>query len=491
MIRSNDVRPSQERGALRRRLIVLAALAALWPATAGAQEVVEVDAASRGAVALTLYATGSSLIREERAVDLPDGDSLLSVTDLPDAIDPSSLRLVLRGGGDGAALGALTFPGRMITPASLLQAHLGQTLSWISPSGDGEETVRRGRLISLSGGVTIDFNGRIETNPPGRPAFEDIPEAMVSRLTVHAPVSGAAAGEGVLDLRYLTGGLSWQADYIAEVNEAMDRLDLQGFATLTNGTDQRFEAARVTLFAGDINRVSRTEPMMMEAARDMPVAAVSAAAPAPPEAAEAGDFHRYDLREPATLPPASTVRLPLTGSASVPVEKVYRLEPNSVYLRRPMPGAEDRQNPSIILTFDNDAAAGLGMALPAGAVRVYSDQGPATVLLGEDRIGHTARDQEVELTLGRAFDVTATRRQTAFRRFGDDNRAFEAAMEITLENARDEAVTVEVIETFNGEWRILDESQPHERRDAFHPVWQVTVPGGGTAELTYTVSLRF
>src|SRR3546814_4446128 len=57
-----------------------------------------------------------------------------------------------------------------------------------------------------------------------------------------------------------------------------------------------------------------------------------------------------------------------------------------------------------------------------------SDVCSSDLFVGEDAIQHTPKGENVKLTLGQAFDVTARPKQTDFVRLSD--RSFEAAYEI-------------------------------------------------------------
>ena len=99
----------------------------------------------------------------------------------------------------------------------------------------------------------------------------------------------------------------------------------------------------------------------------------------------------------------------------------------------------------------------------------------------------------IRLQLGNAFDVTAERRQTDYRRLNegkDEPERSESAWAITVKNAREEAVTVRVRETLPGDWQILEESAAHTKASADAAVWQVLVPAKGSAQLTYRVRVR-
>ena len=95
--------------------------------------------------------------------------------------------------------------------------------------------------------------------------------------------------------------------------------------------------------------------------------------------------------------------------------------------------------------FVNDAASHLGVPLPAGLMRAYvRDAEGALRFIGEDRIGNAPVGNEVALDLGRAFDVTVERQQTAFRQLGD--RTTETAFTLKIRNGGLAPATVRVIE---------------------------------------------
>ena len=100
----------------------------------------------------------------------------------------------------------------------------------------------------------------------------------------------------------------------------------------------------------------------------------------------------------------------------------------------------------------------------------------------------------MRLKLGDAFDVTADKKQTDFKKLPNPakgNALFESAYEIVLKNAKPEAVTVTVREPMPGDWAMLGESQPHVKAASGTAEWQVLVPAEGQATLTYRVRVRY
>ena len=61
---------------------------------------------------------------------------------------------------------------------------------------------------------------------------------------------------------------------------------------------------------------------------------------------------------------------------------------------------------------------------------------------------------------------------------------------VTLKNAKDKAVTVTVVEPIPGDWRMQEETHPHEKVEANHARWRVPVPADGSTTLQYTVHLK-
>ena len=149
----------------------------------------------------------------------------------------------------------------------------------------------------------------------------------------------------------------------------------------------------------------------------------------------------------------------------------------------------------VFVEFTNSEKAHLGMPLPKGVVRVYKrDSAGNAQFIGEDRIDHTPKNEKVRLHLGEAFDVTADKKQTEFKRREPTNRAsyvFESAYEIVVRNAKTEAGHVTVREPVPGDWTMLEQSLPHAKVAAGTAEWQVDVAPGGSTTLKYRVLVRY
>ena len=101
--------------------------------------------------------------------------------------------------------------------------------------------------------------------------------------------------------------------------------------------------------------------------------------------------------------------------------------------------------------------------MPAGVLRVYqADSKGGVQFVGEDRIGHTPKDETLNVKIGNAFDVVAERKQIDFEKIASN--VFEVEYEITLRNHKTTPVAVEVNEPIGGTWRILRSSHALQNR---------------------------
>jgi hypothetical protein len=198
------------------------------------------------------------------------------------------------------------------------------------------------------------------------------------------------------------------------------------------------------------------------------------------------EYHMYSLGRPTTLADQQTKQLTLLAAAGIPVERRYRIDVTGVYYGANP--ARDELKADTTLRFRNDAPA-LGQPLPAGIVRFFQrDSRDRAQFVGENRIDHTPEGRELSLTVGKAFDITATRRQTDFKKGYGKER--ESAWEVVVFNAKPEAVEVEVAARFAGDWEVTEESAAHRAEDAFTALWRVPVAAKGETTLSYRVRIR-
>lgn len=434
-------------------------------------------------VAVTIYNENLALVRDRRMVTLDQGENHLAFIDVSAMIRPETALLL----GEKAPLSVLeqNFDFDLLTPEKLLEKSVGDQVRLVTTNpATGAETVEPATVLSTAGGVVLQVGDRIVTNPPGQIVFAGVPAGLRARPTLVLDVASPSAGREPVELSYLTGGLSWRADYVAKLTADESHLDLNGLVTLTNTSGTSYKDAHLQLVAGDVNQVKPKMEM-----RAMPMAA--AAMPAPPPMAEESlfEYHLYTLGRPTTIAQNQTKQVALLSATGVPVRKEYRFVGiSNAYDYRS--GDEQRVNAAVRLAFDNDEASHLGMPLPKGIVRVYKDDSNGQgQFVGEDQIEHTPSKEVVRLQLGQAFDVTARSRQTSFEKIADNT--YELAFAVEIKNAKKEPITATVLETVPGDWRMLSESLKHESPNSNQAQWQVPVPAEGKADLAYKLRIKF
>ena len=479
------------------------------PALAAEERIV--PASDRKAIGVTIYNHDLALVKDRRSIDLGTGAHTLAFREVSARIRPETV--LVRA--DGLRVHEQNFEYDLLNPQALLRKYVGREVTLIDRHPTtGEEKARQVRVLSAGDGVVLQAGDRIETEISGRLVYPDVPANLRDRPTLTMAVDNERAGQQKVEVSYLTGGLSWRADYVAELNDDDSRLDLNGWVTLTNESGVSYPDAHLQLVAGDVHRVE--EEYGLRGA----VLGKALEAAAAPEMREESlfEYHLYTLARPTTINDNQKKQVALLQAAGVACRKEYLLEGQGAGFRAQAADGGHRLPVTVWVEVRNDQASGLGLPVPAGVARVYKkDAGGRLQFVGEDRLAHTPENEVIRLRLGDAFDVTAERRQTDFRWLDDgggrvEQRASapssgqpaavhltdtdskpkrsESAWAITLKNARPEAVTVRVREALPGDWQILEESAAHTKASAHAAVWQVLVPAKGSAQLTYRVRVR-
>lgn len=443
-------------------------------------------------VAVTIYNSNLALVKDLRRITLPAGESLLALREVAAGMQPETALLRSLKHAANFRVVEQSFDFDLLTPAKLLEKYLGRTVQVVRVHPQtGAETFEAAQVLATNGGVVLRMGDRIETGIPGRLVYPEVPANLRDRPTLVVQVATDKAGVRDLELSYLTGGLSWQADYVAQLDKQDAHLDLSAWVTLNNQSGATYEQARLQLVAGDVHRAGQQE-MAMPGYADRAMK-VMAAAPAMAEESLL-DYHLYTLDRLTTIRENQVKQVALLNGTGIPVTKEYLLRGSDYYYRGRHAELDKKLKAAVYLEFINSDKAGLGMPLPKGILRVYKQDGAGNAqFVGEDRIDHTPKNEKVRLRLGDAFDVTADRIQSDYKKIagGPQETVIETAYRLELKNAKSQPVTVKVEEPLPGDWQILQASHPHSKKDAHTAVWQIAIPAEGKTVLTYRVRVRY
>lgn len=466
-------------------LALTAALSASFATQAQSPAEITSTAADRSATSVTVYNDNLALVKERRKLTLPAGQVRLSLREVSAQLQAETalLRAVT---GKPITLIEQNFDFDLLTPQKLLDKYVGREVTVIRTNpASGAETREKATVLAAGQGTVLRFADRIETGVPGRIAYDSVPPNLRDRPTLSVLFDGAG-GNQTLELSYLTGGLSWKADYVAELAADGKSLDLSGWVTLTNSSGASYDNANLQLVAGTVNRIAPRQRMYaVDKVADM---AMPASAPVPREESLM-DYHLYTFDRPTTLAENQTKQLALLSASNVPAEREYVLAGADYYYQGRYDTLGEKLKPAVFLVFQNKGGQ-LGKPLPAGTVRAYArDSQGAAQFVGEDRIEHTAKNETIRLKLGEAFDVTAERKQTNYKRISD--RVVETSYKIVLRNAKRDEAVVKVQEPLPGDWEIVSENQKHSKTSSRTAQWNVTVPADGSTTLEYTARVKW
>ncbi|MDX6559309.1 MAG: hypothetical protein QOF72_2358, partial [Blastocatellia bacterium] len=296
------------------------------------------------------------------------------------------------------------------------------------------------------------------------------------------------SGPQTIEASYLTAGMNWRADYVLVVNADDTKGDLQGWVTLTNASGTGFEDARLQLVAGDVNRVSEERNYALAGAMQRKtVDDVS-------QFQEQGffEYHMYTLQRPTSVRDNETKQVSLLEAAGFEVQKEFVLNGQRYYysVGYSSPGQPIKEKVGVFVQFRNSQPNKLGMPLPAGTIRLYKkDDKGNQQFIGEDRIDHTPKDEDVRVKVGDAFDIVAERKQTDYKVIASN--VYEYAYQIKIRNHKDVPISVVVNEPIGGDWEMVSSTFEAKKTAAFAAQFNVPVAKDGEATLSYRVRVRY
>lgn len=441
-------------------------------------------------VSLTIYNDGRVLVRRTFAERVPRGTSshALGVGNADPAtffsLDPDVR--IERASYDAA-----------VDEASVLRRAVGARLLFRTGirSGPGNSVIEDTLSALVLGVDPLRLrlpNGRIAFSMPGQPLYP--PELVLAEPALSLTLESASARDD-LRLGYFSYGASWQASYSAILAGGSARVS--GQAVIASDA-LRIADADVQLLAGSVNRATPAPALMAQRERGAAVGAMDAAESKMAEQ-RVGEFHVYSLPGRHTLLPGQTTSAALFDPATAPCERSYVVRgeiPFWGYLPQHPEEGEVPVEVSYTLRRARTSAFG-DRPLPAGVARLYqADSAGRLQLVGEAAMDHTPAGEDLRLSAGAAFDLTAKRVQTAYTTRRDSlpgrwRTTVDAEYRVTIANATDSAAVVDVEERRGGDWRIVTSSLPPQKVSSTLTRFRVTVPARGEATLTYRVRVTW
>jgi hypothetical protein len=425
---------------------------------------------------VTIYSGGRVLVRRAIPLGVPQGASTHTLG--LGAMEPGSLfaldpDVTLTGTAFDAA----------VDEASTMRRAVGRKLVFetgVRTNGTAETV--EAEVLAVDPERFRLPSGEIVFQRPGRPRYPS--DLVYLAPTTTVAVQSAARKDG-LNLGWFTGGAGWMAQYQLVLGKGTARAS--GQAVLLNNA-LSVDNAEVQVLAGDVGRAAPVpKTMAMMAARESAMDVAGAAA----SEEEIGEAHLYTIPGRYTLRPGVTTTAALFQPASAAWERVYTVR-GMVPWMGPLQqyGDEMKQPVEVQYVVKRPRPSEFGdRPLPGGTWRIFeADAGGRLQMIGESGSRHTPAGQDLRLAAGSAFDLTATRIQTEYATTRETRRTIAtAAYSVTLTNAKDSTVTIDVLEERQGEWQILASSVPGEKLSSTQTRFRTRVPAKGETVLTYKV----
>ena len=472
---------------------------------------------------LTIYNQNFAVVRQQLPLDLKSCESQVSVNDITMHLEPDSVILRDPTGKHAVQVLEQNYRADPVSQTLLLSLYEGKTIDFEVGRGQGLQMIRgkvirsgyvphnesamnlygqqyyQSQMAAGSEQPIIEVNGQLRFSLPGTPIFPALTDDSILKPRLEWLLATDKAGRFPVEFSYITGGMTWQADYNIVAPEKGDLVDIVGWVTMDNQAGKTFENARIKLMAGDVNKI---EPGMAGRSRNQTVVVNGALAmPGQPVTEKTFDeYHLYTLERTTTLRDRETKQVEFIRAAGVGTKQIYiydgvKIESNRYNgwnwdnIRNDHSyGTESNPKVWVMREFRNSDANHLGMPLPKGRVRFYrrSDDGQIE-FTGENTIEHTPRDETVRIYTGNAFDLAGERRRSDY--IVDNNkRTATESFEIKVRNHKKEPVEVRVVEhpyrAVN--WDIASSSAEYKKTDSHNIEFPVTVAPGEEKTITYT-----
>ena len=419
---------------------------------------------------VTIYNENFSLVRSSIDITLAKGIQSYFMDDIPSTIEANSV--IIKPLMGNIEIFSQNYEYDLANTSKILEKYIGEDIEIIAE----DDTKFFGKL-QFNDNSTI---GIIENNTDKliliqrdeirNISLAELPKNFFLKPTLHWRLNAPKAGEFPIDFSYICTGMKWDVTYNTVWNEDIGKLEINSWVTIINETGKAFLDTKLKLIAGDVQKIQQQIER-----RSYAKYAVSTEDAGAPNFAEKAfhDFHMYTLSENVNINNNQTKQLRLFPTKTVNAESRYEYRT----------GSTDVQSK---IKFINSQKDGLGIALPKGVVKIYKKDNADNELefIGEDGLDHTAKDEEVFITTGNAFDLVAE--TITVDRLKLSNKIIEREMKVTLKNRSGKTKTINIIHNLYGNWSIMKNSLSFIKKSASLIEFEKELKPDEVYELTWT-----
>jgi hypothetical protein len=388
-------------------------------------------------ISLTIYNGGFGAVKETRTLNLSGEEIELVFADVSRQIEADSLLV------EGLSVLEFNYDYDLVDRSKLLQKYIDREVFLVDRK-TGEK--RSCRLLSVEQNARCVFEDNstkeIYIDTQAELVLPSLPSGLIVKPALVWKVSPSKAER--VKVSYLSQGFNWSANYVVELSQKT--LNIAGWAEIQNQSGTTFVNAKVKLIAGDVNRITDED-------YDLPVKVYEAQAMgAAPQAEEKSffDYYMYTLFNRTTLKDNQIKQINILNGQGVPYKRYYRLNLH-----------EDKVN--VVIEFANTHESGLGLALPKGKIKLYQVEEADNSLefIGEDNIEHTPKDEEIQLVIGNAFDITFEYNEVDRQKI----KGFEhLKYEYIIKNHKSETVEARFEHRAWGSWEMVSSTHEYTKK---------------------------
>lgn len=421
---------------------------------------------------LTIYHENYAILSQMHSCNLQPGTQQVTVTPIPDIIDPSLIRI-----------DPITSKGNF-TVHSITLLHKSTQNLWenLLTTQVDITTIQgshyTGKLIAIEPHIVLQTESgeyiSILPQQISSVVSQRNPTVHHQKSAIVFQIESAKSRHMQYRLTYGLQNMRWEAEY--HVSILSEGLHIVPNAVIHNNTAEHFHNMHINLVAGN---VSQNQRRRHEDSFRTLAAGKAAAEYAPiPEQQKISEHHMYTLSHPLNLPPHSVKTVPLYHPIDVPIHTQYVYDP--------------RISPTTVQEyhiFTNIEEKGFNKPLPQGKIQLFQPSDGVPVLTGETHILQTPRGATVELQTGVVFDITAKRTQTENQRISD--RINRSSFSVQFVNGSDQDATVILRDYFSGDWSIETANFHAVKHDARTLTMTVPIPAEGRQTAEYSIQTRW
>ncbi|MCK5075994.1 MAG: hypothetical protein KAR38_06440, partial [Calditrichia bacterium] len=246
-------------------------------------------------VELTVYNSNLALVRDVRELTIQKS-GLFNFKDVSDKIITSSVHFNPLKNKSNFTILEQNYDYDLVSVHKLLEKNIDAPIEVTS----GGKTYT-GNLLSFQRNIiTLEMDKGIKIikwDDAGEINLKQLPKGLITRPTLVWNLLVNKASTQPIEISYLTGGISWEVNYVGVYQPQKNLLSINAWATIDNKTAVAYPDAKIKLMAGDVS-IERNAAIPFAKGRGLKYATSKA-----PEFKEKEifEYHLYELNNKSTI----------------------------------------------------------------------------------------------------------------------------------------------------------------------------------------------